>query len=148
MTQIPAELFAFLQEPRITQIATLDHETGGPFANVISWVLARTPDTIRLMGDSRTRFMQNLRADGRVALTVLGAGTAWTVYGTATMLAEKTPNVPLALAMVELTDLKVYESIFWGAKLTVVPEWDVTYPREQSEKLDAAVFAAMREFEA
>ena len=92
MTQIPEELSAFLQEPRITQIATLDHESGGPFANVISWLLARTPESVRLMGDTRTRFMQNLRADGRIALTVLGAGTAWTIYGKAALLAEKTPD--------------------------------------------------------
>lgn len=145
-TELPESLLEFMQAPRITQITTLDHESKGPFVNVISWVLARDAQTVRLMGDGRTRFVQNLKADPQVALTVLGAGSAWTVYGRARILAEKTPDVPLSLAMVEVTDLKAYEVMFWGAKLTQVPEWDVTYSREQSEKLDAAVFAAMRTF--
>lgn len=148
LTRLEGELFAFLQEPRIVQIATVDLDSKGPFANVISWVLARTPETIRLMGDTRTRFMQNLQADGRAALTVLGAGSAWTIYGGARLLAEKTPGVPLSLALVELTDLRIYPSLFWGAVLTQEPQWDVTYSREQAEKLDAAVFAAMRDYEA
>lgn len=146
LARIPDALFAFMQEPRLTQIATLDLETKAPFVNTISWVLAHTPESVRFMGDARTRFMQNLKADSRVALTILGAGTAWTVYGTATVLADRTPGVPLNLTLVELTDLKVYEVMFWGAVLTQVPDWDVTYPKDQAEKLDQEVFAAMRGF--
>lgn len=144
--EIPADLFDFMQEPRITQITTLDHETRGPFVNVISWVLAKDPRTVRLMGDTRTRFIQNLKADPRVALTVLGAGSAWTLYGTARVLVEKTPGVPLSLALVEVTDLQIYAVMFWGARLTQVPDWDVTYPADQAAKLDQAVFAAMRTY--
>jgi hypothetical protein len=146
LTRIPDELFAFMQQPQLTQITTLDHESKGPFANVISWVLAYTPEAVRLVGDSRTRFMQNLRADGRVALTVLGAGTAWTLYGNARVLAERTPGISLPLTLVELTDLQIYEVMFWGAVLSRAPEWDVTYSREASDKLDAEVVAAMRSF--
>ncbi len=145
-TEIPAALLEFMQGPRITQLTTMDADSRGPFVNVISWVLAKDPHTLRLMGDQRTRFMQNLKADPRVALTVLGAGNAWTIYGQARVLAEKTPHVPLNLSMVEVTDLKIYPVLFWGARLTQVPEWDVTYSREQSDQLDAAVFMAMREF--
>lgn len=141
------ELHQFLQQPRIVQLSTLDAQTGGPFANVISWVLARTPETIRLMGDTRTRFMQNIQADGRVALTVLGAGGAWTVYGTARVLAERTPGVPIPLALVEVTGLQVFPALFFGARLTVEPQWEVTYDRTQAERFDQTVFDAMRAFE-
>lgn len=149
LTQIPAELLSFLQQPRLTQITTLDHETKGPFANVISWVLAHTPETVRLVGDSRTRFMQNLMADGRVALTILGAGTAWTIYGTARVIAERTPGVAIpTFSLVELTDLRIYQVMFVGARLSQEPAWEVTCSQEFADKLDAEVFAAMRSFSA
>lgn len=149
LTQIPEALAAHLQQPRLVQLATVDSETGGPFVNVISWVLAVSPEAIRLVGDRRTRFMQNLRADGRVALTVYGAGTAWTVYGQARVLADPAPGAPLpTFALVEVTGLQVYEALFMGARLAQEPTWDVTCSREEADRFDQAVFAAMRAFEA
>lgn len=144
LTHLPEELFAFMQQPRLTQVTTLDLETGGPFANVISWVLAHTPETIRLVGDGRTRFVQNMKADSRVALTILGAGTAWTVYGRARVLAEPVPGIALPFTLLEVTGLQVHEVIFWGAKLSQEPRWAVTGSQEVADKLDAEVFAAMR----
>lgn len=144
LTHLPEELFAFMQQPRLTQMTTLDLETGGPFVNVISWVLAHTTDRIRLAGDHRTRFMQNMKADGRVALTILGAGTAWTVYGQARVLAERAPGIALPFTLMEVTDLQVYEVMFMGAKLSQEPQWVVTCSPEAADKLDAEVFAAMR----
>ncbi len=146
LTQLPAELYDHLQGPRLVQLTTLEKETKAPFVNVISWVLAQEPDRIRLMGDMRTRFMQNLQADGRVALTVLGAGSAWTIYGQARILTERTPGVPIPLALVEVTDLRVYQSLFWGARLTQEPTWAVTYDEREAARFDKAVFRAMREY--
>jgi len=145
--RIPDALVAFMQEPRITQLTTVDVDSQSPFINVISWVLAKDVQTVRLMGDGRSRFVQNIKADERVALTVLGAGSAWTLYGKAQLLVEKTPGLPLSLALIEVTDLKVFEVMFWGAKLTQEPGWEVTYPKEQSNRLDQAVYAAMRDFQ-
>lgn len=144
-SEMPQELVEFLQEPRIIVLTTVDSE-GSPFVNVISWVLAKDARTLRLMGDGRAQFLKNLRNDPRVAVTVLGAGTAWTIYGRATILTDKTPGVPLNLCLVQITDLRVYEALFWGARLTRPPEWDVTYSPEQAHKLDVQVFEAMRSF--
>lgn len=144
MTQLPDALAAFLQQPRLVQLTTLERGTGAPFVNTISWVLAHTPETVRLVGDTRTQFMQNLRHDGRVALTVLGAGTAWTVYGQARVLAEGLPGVPVpTFALVEVSDLRVHEVMFWGARLTQAPQWEVTYSPEEAAQFDEAVFRAM-----
>lgn len=144
--ELPQPLVEFMQRPRITVVTTHSPDGPGVTCNVISWVLARDPRTIRMMGDSRTRWVQNLKADPRVALVILGAEGAWTVYGQARILADPTPGVPLRLALIEVTDLQVYSSMFWGARLTQVPEWEVTYDPAQAEKLDQQVFAAMREF--
>lgn len=141
---LPPELVEFLQVPRIVVVTTTDHETGTPMVNVISWVLARDARTLRVAGDGRARFVQNMRAGGRVALLVLGAGTAWTIYGTAGVLAEALPGVPLRLTLVELTDLTVFDSLFFGARLTAHPDWEVTYDAARAAELDRKVYAAMR----
>lgn len=147
LNHLPEPLVQFLQQPRLVQLTTLDAATGGPFVNTLSWVLAYSPERIRLMADMRTKFMKNIQADGRVALSVLGAGSAWTIYGKARVLVERTPGVQLPLAMVEVSDLQVVESMFFGARLTQEPAWEVTYSEEVASKLDAAVFAAMREYQ-
>jgi hypothetical protein len=145
LDHLPPELANFLQDPRLVQLATVDARTGGPFVNVISWVLAVAPDRVRLVGDGRTQFIQNLRADGRVALTVLGAGSAWTIYGQAKVIADPAPGAPIpTFVLVEVTGLEVHEAIFFGARLTQVPAWEVTYSAVEAERFDRAVFAAMR----
>lgn len=146
MHELPQALYEFMQEPRITVLTTLTGGDPGMTSNVISWVLARDSRTIRMMGDARTRWVQNLKADPRVGLTVLGAGSAWTIYGKASVVADPTPGVPLKLALIEVKEIQVFESMFWGARLTQVPDWEVTYDAAQAEKLDQQVYAAMREF--
>lgn len=141
--RLPAELVAYLQEPRLVQLTTLD-STGAPFVNVISWVLAPDPDVVRLVGDLRTKFMQNLSADGRVALTVLGAGSAWTIYGGAAVRGAGLAGLPPTFALVEVTGLRVHQVLFMGAVITREPGWDVPGAREEAARFDAAVFAALR----
>lgn len=143
LTQLPAELAGYLQEPRLVQLTTLDPE-GAPFVNVISWVLAPTPGAVLLVGDTRTQFMQNLARDPRVALTVFGAGSAWTIYGEARVLRNGLPGLPPTFALTEVTGLRIHQVMFLGAALTQEPRWDVTCSREEAARFDAAVFAAMR----
>lgn len=143
LTYVPDDLMRHLQEPRLVQLTTLD-AGGAPFVNVISWVTVPGPERVRLVGDTRTRFIQNLSADGRVALTVYGAGSAWTIYGRANVVKTGLPGLPPTFALVELAGLQVVQVIFLGAVLTQAPEWDVPGNRAEAERFDRAVFAAMR----
>lgn len=141
--RLPEELIDWLQAPRLVQLTTLDPE-GAPFVNVISWVTAPGPESLRLVGDRRTRFMQNLQADGRVALTVYGAGSAFTIYGQAHALERELLGLPPTFALVEVTGLQVHAVMFKGAVLTQAPAWDVPDAPAEALRFDTAVFAAMR----
>ena len=145
LSRVPDPLFGFLQAPRLVQLTTLD-AAGAPFVNTLSWVLAHSPAEIRLVGDGRTQFVRNIRADGRVALTVLGAGTAWTVYGQAEALSELSPAGPLRPVLVVVTGLRVFESLFYGAHLTQEPQWEVPSGSDEAQRLDETIFRAMRAF--
>lgn len=148
MTELPAELTAYLQEPRIVVLTTLDHEHGGPTNTVISWVLARDGQTIRMAGDGRARFIVNLKANPRVVLTVLGAGSAWSIYGQGRVIADPAPDVPLRLAVAEVTELQVWNAMFWGARLTQEPDWEVTYDPAKAREIDEKVYHALRTIQA
>ncbi|HYF92522.1 MAG TPA: pyridoxamine 5'-phosphate oxidase family protein [Symbiobacteriaceae bacterium] len=139
--RIPDVLFAHMQAPGLVQLTTLD-AAGAPFVNVISWVVACSPDVVRLVGDTRTQFMHNLAADGRVALTVYGAGSAWTIYGAARILGAGLPGLPPTFALAEVAGLRVYQVLFLGAVLTQEPRWEVTGSPEAAARFDAAVMAA------
>ncbi|HWI61349.1 MAG TPA: pyridoxamine 5'-phosphate oxidase family protein [Symbiobacteriaceae bacterium] len=141
MPQMPAELVTFLREPRLVQLTTLD-PAGAPFVNVISWVLAHSAGHVRLVGDTRTQFMQNIRSDGRVALTVYGAGSAWTIYGTATVVAHGLPGLPPTFALVEVTGLQVFSVLFLGATLTQEPLWATSAP--EAAEFDRRVYEVMQ----
>ena len=79
-----------------------------------------------------------------MALTVYGAGSAWTVYGTANVVRTGLSGLPPTFALVEVTGLQVVQVMFLGAVLTQAPEWDVPGGRAEAGRFDRLVFEAMR----
>jgi predicted pyridoxine 5'-phosphate oxidase superfamily flavin-nucleotide-binding protein len=144
MTTLSPELQQFLQSANMVLVTTLDAETKGPTNNLITWVLAKDERTVRLAADARGRLMNNIRADGRVLLTVMTAGSVWSIQGTARVTVENLEGPSLKLAMAEVAVERVYDIMFWGGQLAQEPAARVTYDPALKEKLDTAVFGALR----
>lgn len=142
--QLSTELQQFLQGPQLVLVTTLDAETKGPTNNLITWVYAKDATTVRLAADAKGRVMGNIRADGRVLLTVLALGACYTIEGTAKVIAEEVPGVSLKLACAEVSLTAVRNVTFWGGKITTQPQYEVSYDKAVKEKLDSGVFAALQ----
>lgn len=142
--QLSAELVAFLQGPQLVLVTTLDAETQWPTNNLITWVYAKDGETVRLAADAKGRLMGNIRADGRILLTVIAHGGCHTIEATAQVIAEEVEGVSLKLAVAEGKVRAVRDITFWGGKITAHPEYDVTYDKALKEKLDSGVFAALK----
>lgn len=143
-TQLSTELVEFLQGPQMVLVTTLDAESKWPTNNLITWVLAAGPTTLRLAADAKGRLINNIRADERLLLTVMAAGACHTIEATGRIVADELEGVSLKLACAEVTVKAVRDVTFWGGKITTLPAYEVTYDKALKEKLDGGVFAAMK----
>jgi hypothetical protein len=137
-------LFSKLQKESFVLLSTNDAETGAPNINAISWVYAVTPERIRFALDQRSRIVRNLKANASAILTYIGNGSVHAIYGTVETVAEALEGVPFKLACFDLAIDAVRDAMFYGARITVDPEYEKTYDKRAAEKLDGQVFAAMK----
>lgn len=138
------ELMAFLRKPQPVLLTTVDGESRWPANALITWVWAKDEKTVRFASDARGRVMANVRADGRVLLTIYAAGACHAIAGQAKLVAEELQGVSLKLSCAEVAVEAVRDVTFWGGRITAEPQYDVTYDKGLKEKLDTAVFAALQ----
>ncbi len=144
LTALPDKLFDKLQKEPFVMLSTIDVESGGPTNNAISWVYAVDPTTIRFALDRRSRLLSNIASNPKVTATFFAEHTVYTVYGSAVMRVEALEEVPFKLACYDITIEFVRESMFYGSRISVEPEYEKTYDKRAAEKLDNQVFAAMK----
>ena len=138
------ELFQLLQKERFVTIATVDHETGAPNISAISWVHAPKKEAVRFAVDNRSRIIENIKANPQAVLNIIGNESTYSISGTAQVKVEKLEEVPLKLALVEITISEVRDVMFYGSKISVEPEYEKTYDKEAADKLDLQVMTAMK----
>ncbi len=144
LTALPDKLFDKLQKEPFVMLSTVDAESGGPTNNAISWVYAVNPTTIRFAIDRRSRLIGNIEHNPRVSVTFFAEGSVHTVYGSAAVKADVLDDVPFKLACYDIAVDFVRESMFYGSRISVGPEFEKTYDKRAAEKLDNQVLAAMR----
>ncbi|MBU9720490.1 MULTISPECIES: pyridoxamine 5'-phosphate oxidase family protein [Bacillaceae] len=143
-TKLTEELLPLLRQEQYVTLATVDFENGGPNVNAISWVYAQDETKIRFSVDNRSRIVENIRKEPRVTLTLVGAGSTYSIAGKAKILQEKMEDVPLKLALMEIDVAEVRDVMFYGARITQEPKYEKTYDKDAAEKLDKQVMAAMK----
>jgi Pyridoxamine 5'-phosphate oxidase len=142
--QLMAPLAEALREERLVIVATTDFETGGPNVNAISWVYAINANTIRIAVDNRSRIVENIRHQEKIVLNVIANESTYSISGEAVIKEEKMANVPLKLALVEITVLEVRDAMFYGSKIVTEPKYEKTYDLRAAKKLDNQVLEAMK----
>jgi nitroimidazol reductase NimA-like FMN-containing flavoprotein (pyridoxamine 5'-phosphate oxidase superfamily) len=144
VTALPEPVLAALQKEKLVLLGSIDAETGGPAVSALSWVYAMDAGRVRFAIDARSRLIANMKANPSVTLTLIGEGSVHAVYGTAAFVTEKLEEVPFALACMEVTVQAVRDAMFYGARISVEPEYEKTYDKRAAAKLDGQVFAAMK----
>ncbi|TBL78121.1 pyridoxamine 5'-phosphate oxidase family protein [Paenibacillus thalictri] len=144
ITVLSEQLFAELQAESFALLSTIDHESGAPSTNAISWLFAKDSGTVRFALDQRSRIVANIRKNPLVNLTFVGAGSVHAIYGEARVAAETLEGVPFKLACFDIGITAVRDAMFYGARISVAPEYEKTYDKRAAEKLDTQVFDAMK----
>lgn len=137
-------LYDELQKERFVTLATVDFETGGPNVSAISWVLAKDEGTIYFAVDNRSRILENIKKNNLVVMNMIANESTYSISGVASIIEEKLNDVPLKLALVEISVMEVRDVMFYGSKIVTEPQYDKTYDKAAAEKLDKQVMDAMK----
>lgn len=144
LTALSDAQFAAMQGETFVLLHTVDTETGSPTTNAISWIFAPSPSVLRFAVDGRSRLVDNLKRNPSVAVTLFAGGTVQAVYGTASVVTDALEGVPFRLVCFDIAISAVRDAMFYGARLTALPEYEKTYDKRAADKLDGQVFDAMK----
>jgi hypothetical protein len=144
ITALPEQLFAALQKESFGLLSTIDFESGAPCMNAISWLYATDPGTVRFAVDQRSRIVSNLKNNPLLNLTYVGVGSVHAIYGSGRIVTDALAEVPFKLTCVDIEITAVRDAMFYGARISVTPEYEKTYDKRAAEKLDGQVFNAMK----
>jgi uncharacterized pyridoxamine 5'-phosphate oxidase family protein len=137
-------LYDELQKERFVTLATVDYETGGPNISAISWVLAKDESTIYFAVDNRSRILANLGKNNQVVINLIANESTYAIQGLAQVKEERLKDVPLKLALIEVSITAVRDVMFYGSKIVSDVQYDKTYDKNAAQKLDKQVMEAMR----
>jgi len=137
-------LYDVMQKERFVTLATVDHETGGPNVSAISWVLAKNDSIIYFAVDNRSRILENINKNNNVVINLIANESTYSIQGEALVKEERLQDVPLKLALVEVTIREVRDVMFYGSKIVTEVQYDKTYDKNAAEKLDRQVMEAMK----
>lgn len=137
-------LYEEMQRERFVTLATVDYETGGPNVNAISWILAKDDRTLNFAIDNRSRNLKNINKNNKVVINLIANESTYSIQGNAYVREERLPDVPLKLALVEVTINEVRDVMFYGSKIVAEVRYDKTYDKKAAQKLDSQVMEAMK----
>ena len=139
---MPPHLVQFLLGGQTCVVATVD-EQGVPNTTLMTWVVARNPQTLAMAVDTRSRSIKNLRANGKVAVEVLGDDLCYGLRGTAVVEKETMAAAPFpcALVAVRIEDVRNHGAA--GVKF-VGPSYSFHEGKEHRRGVEDAVFAELK----
>ncbi len=144
VTALSESLLSELQKEKFVMLSTIDAETGAPTISAISWIYAVSPEKLRFALDQRSRLIANIKQNPLVTIAFFAAGTVHAVYGKASIVTDALEEVPFKLTCVDVAIDAVRDAMFYGARISVEPEYVKTYDKRAAEKLDNQVFSAMK----
>lgn len=139
---MPQHLVQFLLGGQTCVVATVD-EQGAPHTTLMTWVVARNPQTLAIAVDSRSRSMKNLRHNARIAIEVLGDDLCYGVRGTAVVEKDALAAAPFPCALVAVKVEEVRDHGAAGVRF-VGPRYSFHEGKEHRRGVEQAVFDELK----
>lgn len=140
--EMPVELVRFLLGGQACVVATVG-EGGQPMTTLMTWLVARDPQSLGVAVDVRGRALRNLRQNPHVAVEVLGDNLCFGLRGTAVVEKEQMDSTPFACALVAI---RVEECKNHGAAGVhfVGPRYSFHPGKEHRAGVEEAVFRELK----
>ena len=141
-TEMPPHLVQFLLGGQALVVATVD-EQGVPTTSLMTWAVARNPQTLALAVDTRGRSMRNLRGNGKIAIEVLGDDICYGLRGTAVVEKEQMQSPPFPCALVAVRIEEVRDHSAGGVQFTG-PKYAFHPGKEHRKGVEEAVYTELK----
>ena len=139
---MPPHLVQFLLGGQTCVVATVD-EKGRPMTTLMTWVVARNPQTLTLAVDTRGKSLRNIRAHPHVAIEVLGDDLCYGLRGAAVIEKEQMQSAPFPCALVAVRIEEVRDHGVAGVKF-VGPNYSYHPGKEHRGEFEKAVFEELK----
>jgi hypothetical protein len=117
----------------------------------VAYTWAAAPDVrrVRFGADHGSASLANLQRDGRASLEIIAPGNlVFLVKGTASALKDRIAAAPFRIALMEMNVIEVKDQSWPGVAVTPLAyEWPADQ-REAMLKMEQAVYAELRDWEA
>ncbi|GAC1346895.1 MAG: hypothetical protein NVSMB23_25270 [Myxococcales bacterium] len=140
--EMPPELVQFLLGGQTCVVATVG-EGGLPMTTLMTWVVARNPQTLAAAVDVRGRALKNLRQHPHVAIEVLGDDLCFGLRATAIVEKETMEGAPFPCALVALRVEECRNHGAAGIKF-VGPRYSFHPGKEHRAGVEDAVFKELK----
>jgi hypothetical protein len=139
---MPPHLVQFLLGGQACVVATAD-EHHRPMTTLMTWVVARNPQTITMAVDIRGRALRNIRGNPHVAVEVLGDDLCYGLRGTAVIEKEQMDSAPFPCALVAVRIEDVRDHGAAGVRF-VGPSYSYHPGKEHRGEVERSVFAELK----
>jgi hypothetical protein len=139
---MPPHLVQFLLGGQACVVATVD-EHHRPMTTLMTWVVARNPQTITMAVDIRGRALRNIRGNPHVAVEVLGDDLCYGLRGTAVIEKEQMDSAPFPCALVAVRIEDVRDHGAAGVRF-VGPSYSYHPGKEHRGEVEKSVFAELK----
>jgi Pyridoxamine 5'-phosphate oxidase len=139
---MPPKLVQFLLGGQTCVVATVD-EQGRPMTTLMTWVVARNPQTITLAVDTRGKSLRNIRVNPQIGIEVLGNDLCYGLRGVAVIEKEQMQAAPFPCALVAVRVEEVRDHGAAGVKF-VGPSYSYHPGKEHRGNVEKAVFEELK----
>jgi len=139
---MPKELVQFLIGGQTCVVASVDPE-GRPVTSIMTWVVARDTQTIAIAVDTRSRALANVRANGQMAIEVLGDDLCFGLRGIAVVEKERLDSAPFPSALVAVRIEECRDHGAAGVKF-VGPRYHFHPGKEHRSEVEKKVFEELK----
>jgi len=140
--EMPPHLVQFLLGGQTCVVASTD-EKARPMTSLMTWVVARNPQTVTMAVDTRGKALRNIRANPHVGIEVLGDDLCYGLRGTAVIEKERMHSAPFPCALLAVRIEECRDHGAAGVKF-VGPSYSFHAGKEHRTDVEKAIFAELK----
>jgi hypothetical protein len=137
------EMEELLQGQSLVFCHTYSKSLGKVISTALSWVFAIDNKTVRFAVDCKSKIVEAIHDQSEITLSFIGDESVYSLSGRSKVRVEKTEDMTLKMAIIEVEVEDLRDITFYGAQITQKPQFIKTYKESLIKKLDNEVKEAV-----
>ena len=142
-SNLTQEMEELLQGQTLVFCHTYSKSLGKIISTALSWVFAIDSKTVRFAVDCKSKIVEAVNDQSEITLSFVGNGSIYSLSGPSKVRVEKTEEMTLKMAIIEIEVEDLRDITFYGAQITQNPQFIKTYKESLIKKLDNEVKEAI-----